>query len=400
MKVLQLCNKPPYPSVDGGTLAMNSITQGLLAAGCEVRVLSMCSDKHPVLRDRMTEEYIRATRFEAVHVDLGIHVLDAGVSWLCGESYHVKRFVSNEFAAKLRQILDEEEFDVVHLESIFLTPYVPVIRKHSKAVVILRAHNVEHMIWQRIAKSERNLFKRKYIKHLALTLRAYECEHLNDFDGVMSITSNDATMLKEMGCRKPIVPIPFGIMPESVAQVEEEPNSLFHIGSMDWMPNQEGVGWFLEKVWPKVHESMPQLTLYLAGRKMPEGMMKLDMPGVRVVGEVPDAMYFIASKQINVVPLLSGSGIRVKIIEAMSAGKAVITTTVGAEGINYTDGRNLLIADTPDRFVEQIQRCIADPEFCRELGQNAYALIAEEYGNERLTGKVIDFYQKIINRNQ
>lgn len=400
MKVLQLCNKPPYPSVDGGTLAMNSITQGLLAAGCEVRVLSMCSDKHPVLRDRMTEEYIRATRFEAVHVDLGIHVLDAGVSWLCGESYHVKRFVSNEFAAKLRQILDEEEFDVVHLESIFLTPYVPVIRKHSKAVVILRAHNVEHMIWQRIAKSERNLFKRKYIKHLALTLRAYECEHLNDFDGVMSITSNDAAMLKEMGCRKPIVPIPFGIMPESVAQVEEEPNSLFHIGSMDWMPNQEGIGWFLEKVWPKVHESMPQLTLYLAGRKMPEEMMKLDMPGVRVVGEVPDAMYFIASKQINVVPLLSGSGIRVKIIEAMSAGKAVITTTVGAEGINYTDGRNLLIADTPDQFVEQIQRCIADPEFCRELGQNAYALIAEEYGNERLTGKVIDFYQKIINRNQ
>lgn len=400
MKVLQLCNKPPYPSVDGGTLAMNSITQGLLAAGCEVRVLSMCSDKHPVLRDRMTEEYIRATRFEAVHVDLGIHVLDAGVSWLCGESYHVKRFVSNEFAAKLRQILDEEEFDVVHLESIFLTPYVPVIRKHSKAVVILRAHNVEHMIWQRIAKSERNLFKRKYIKHLALTLRAYECEHLNDFDGVMSITSNDATMLKEMGCRKPIVPIPFGIMPESVAQVEEEPNSLFHIGSMDWMPNQEGIGWFLEKVWPKVHERMPQLTLYLAGRKMPEEMMKLDMPGVRVVGEVPDAMYFIASKQINVVPLLSGSGIRVKIIEAMSAGKAVITTTVGAEGINYTDGRNLLIADTPDRFVEQIQRCIADPEFCRELGQNAYALIAEEYGNERLTDKVIGFYQKIINRNQ
>lgn len=400
MKVLQLCNKPPYPSVDGGTLAMNSITQGLLAAGCEVRVLSMCSDKHPVLRDRMTEEYIRATRFEAVHVDLGIHVLDAGVSWLCGESYHVKRFVSNEFAAKLRQILDEEEFDVVHLESIFLTPYVPVIRKHSKAVVILRAHNVEHMIWQRIAKSERNLFKRKYIKHLALTLRAYECEHLNDFDGVMSITSNDATMLKEMGCRKPIVPIPFGIMPESVAQVEEEPNSLFHIGSMDWMPNQEGIGWFLEKVWPKVHERMPQLTLYLAGRKMPEEMMKLDMPGVRVVGEVPDAMYFIASKQINVVPLLSGSGIRVKIIEAMSAGKAVITTTVGAEGINYTDGRNLLIADTPDRFVGQIQRCIADPEFCRELGQNAYALIAEEYGNERLTDKVIGFYQKIINRNQ
>lgn len=379
---------------------MNSITQGLLAAGCEVRVLSMCSDKHPVLRDRMTDDYLQATRFEAVHVDLGIHLMDAGVSWLCGESYHVKRFISNEFAARLREILDQEEFDIVHVESIFLTPYVPVIRKHSRAQIILRAHNVEHLIWQRIAKSERNLFKRKYIKHLALTLRAYECEHLNDFDGVMSITETDAAILREMGCRKPIVSIPFGIMPEGVAQVDEEPDTLFHIGSMDWMPNQEGVRWFLDEVWPKVHAQMPQLTLYLAGRKMPEEMLNMEVDGVRMVGEVPDAMYFIQSKQINVVPLLSGSGIRVKIIEAMSAGKAVITTTVGAEGINYTDGKNVLIADTPEQFVRQIQRCAESPEFCRELGRNAYALIAEEYGNEQLTKKVVAFYEKIINRNQ
>lgn len=398
MKVLQLCNKPPYPSVDGGTMAMNSITQGLLAAGCEVRVLSMCSDKHPVLEDRMTDEYRQATHFEAVHVDLGVHVIDAGVSWLCGESYHVKRFVSNEFAARLRQILDAEEFDVVHVESIFLTPYVPVIRKHSKAPIVLRAHNVEHLIWQRIAKSEHGLLKRKYIKHLALTLRAYECEHLNDYNGVMAITETDCQALQQMGCRRPAVAIPFGVIPEGAPQVEEEPNTLFHIGSMDWMPNQEGIRWFLEQVWPKVHERMPQVTLYLAGRKMPEDLMRLNQPGVRVVGEVPDAMYFISSKQINVVPLLSGSGIRVKIIEAMSAGKAVISTTIGAEGINYTDGKHLLIADTPEQFVEQIHRCVTDGEFCAQLGRNAYNLIAEDYGNEHLTQRVLDFYQKLIDR--
>ena len=94
MKVLQLCNKPPYPPVDGGTLAMNSITQGLLEAGCEVRVLSLCSDKHPVLESRIPDSYRQATHFEAVHVDLSLHPLDAGVAMLCGESYHVKRFES------------------------------------------------------------------------------------------------------------------------------------------------------------------------------------------------------------------------------------------------------------------------------------------------------------------
>lgn len=398
MKILQLCNKPPYPPVDGGTLAMNGITQGLLAAGCEVRVLSICSDKHPVLGTRMPEDYIEATHFEAVHVDLGIHLLDAGVSWLCGESYHVKRFISKDFSAKLKAVLQEEQFDIIHVESIFLTPYLPLIRKYSQARVFLRAHNVEHLIWKRVAQSERNLVKRSYLKHLSLTLRAYECEHLNDYDGVIPITDKDAATLRELGCRKPIVAIPFGVQPADVAAVSEEPNSLYHLGSMDWMPNQEGVKWFLDKVWPKVHKRMPQLTLYLAGRKMPEELMNLQLDGVRVVGEVADAMAFMASKQINVVPLLSGSGIRVKIIEAMSAGKVVITTSIGAEGINFTDGKDLLIANTPEQFVEQLQRCVDHPDYCREVGQNALRLILHEYDNTMLTQRLLQFYQRLLDK--
>lgn len=399
MKVLQLCNKPPYPAVDGGTMAMNSITQGLLAAGCEVRVLSMCSDKHPVLHDRMDDDYLQRTRFEAVHVDLGIHLVDAGVSWLCGDSYHVKRFESKEFASRLREVLKEESFDVVHVESIFLTPYLPLIRKYSEAKIFLRAHNVEHMIWKRIAQSERNPFKRSYLKHLSLTLRAYEVEHLNAYDGVVGITDTDVAALREMGCRKPMRAIPFSVTPEDVTTVDEEPNSLFHIGSMDWMPNLEGVTWFLDKVWPQVHAAMPQLTLYLAGRKMPEDLMHCQLAGVKVIGEVDDAMHFIASKQINIVPLLSGSGIRVKIIEAMSAGKAVVATSIGAEGINYTEGENLLVADTPEQFVEKIRRCVEDDEYRRQVGRNAERLIAEAYGNEQLTQQMLEFYNKIIDRD-
>ena len=399
MKVLQLCNKPPYPPVDGGTLAMNSITQGLLEAGCEVRVLSLCSDKHPVLESRMPDSYRQATHFEAVHVDLSLHPLDAGVAMLCGESYHVKRFESKAFARRLAEVLEEETFDVVHVESVFLTPYLPVIRAHSQAKVMLRAHNVEHTIWRRVAQGERSPFKRWYLKHLSLTLAAYEREHLNDYDGVVSITENDAEQLRTMGCRRPMVAIPFGITPDGEVSVEEEPNSLFHIGSMDWMPNQEGVRWFLEQVWPKVHERMPQLTLYLAGRKMPEDLMRLDMEGVRVLGEVPDAMYFISSKQINVVPLLSGSGIRVKIIEAMSVGKVVVTTTIGAEGIGCTDGVDVLIADTPEQYVDQLYRCVSDPAFRQEIGSHAARLIAERFGSKQLTERLLDFYYQILNRD-
>lgn len=394
MKVLQLCNKPPYPPVDGGTMAMNSITQGLLSKGCEVKVLTVETDKHPAKMDASTEEYRRKTNFEVVYVDLGVKAVPAMTAMLCGESYHVKRYVCQAFAEKLRSILEQEEFDIVHVESIFLTPYVPLIRKHSNAKVILRAHNVEHLIWQRVSQSCGNPMKRWYLKHLSLTLRAYEVEHMNDYDGVVCITRNDADSFKANGCRKPVEVIPFGVEPEEVTQVEAEPDSLFHIGAMDWLPNQESIRWMLEEVWPVVHREVPRAKLYLAGRKMPERWMKANIEGVSVVGEVPDAMYFISSKKINVVPLLSGSGIRVKIIEAMSVGKVVVTTTVGAQGIDYTDGVNLLIANTPQEFAGQIKRCLDDEEFCRRVGDAAARLIAEQYNESVLAERLVDFYNK------
>ena len=373
---------------------MNSITQGLLSQGCEVKVLTVETDKHPVRRELIPAEYLEQTGLESVYIDLRVKPLPAIFAMLCGESYHVKRYVSEAFAAKLREILEKESFDIVHVESIFLTPYVPLIRKYSDAKIILRAHNVEHLIWRQVAQSCTNSLKRWYLKHLSLTLRAYELEHLNDYDGVVCITKNDAEVFRQAGCRKPVVSIPFGVDSGEVPSVEVEPDSLFHIGAMDWLPNQESIRWLLEEVWPVVHREVPQAKLYLAGRKMPSQWMNATIEGVSVIGEVPDAMYFIGSKKINVVPLLSGSGIRVKIIEAMSIGKTVITTTVGAQGIDYTDGENILIADTPEQFARQIKRCLDDDAFCSRVGEAAARLVADQYDRKKLAEELIEFYNK------
>ena len=398
MKVLQICNKPPYPPVDGGTMAMNSITQGLLREGCEVKVLAVETDKHPADMAAMPADYRERTRFEAEYVDLGIKPLEAAVAMLCGESYHVRRYRSEAFAKRLRGILEQEEFDVIHMESPFLTPYLPLIRSLSNAKVVLRAHNVENVIWKRVAESTPHGLKRWYLKHLSLTLRAYELEHINDYDGVVCITRNDAGYFKQNGCRRPVTAIPFGVEPEDCAGAVVEPASLFHIGAMDWMPNRESIEWLLDEVWPVVHREVPQAHLYLAGRKMPERWMHAAIEGVSVVGEVPDAGYFIAGKQINVVPLRSGSGIRVKIIEAMAAGKAVVTTSVGAQGIEYTDGEDLLIADTPEQFARQIKRLVDDQDYCTRVGEAAARLVAEQYDVKTLTDRLLRFYEEIQER--
>jgi glycosyltransferase involved in cell wall biosynthesis len=147
-----------------------------------------------------------------------------------------------------------------------------------------------------------------------------------------------------------------------------------------------------------LHKELPEVRLYLAGRKMPDELKEAQIEGVEVVGEVADSAEFIASKQINVVPLLAGSGIRVKIIEAMELGKTVIATTTAADGIEYVDGEELLIADTPEQFVEQVRRCIAEPEMAKEIGEKAHRLVRTKYDNNVLTERMTEFYNKIIEK--
>lgn len=400
MKVLQLCIKPPFPPVDGGTRAMNSITQGLLDAGVEVWVLSVCSAKHPVQWDKMGSDYVEQTHFQAVELDLSVRPLEAMTALLCGESYHVKRFISKAFEHKLVETLAAEEFDIVHLESIFLTPYLETIRKHSHARVVLRAHNVEHQIWRKLATSTPNLLKRWYLKKLALTLGAYERENAGRFDAVACIAPADADFFRSLHLKRPIRVIPFGIdIPENEAHGEVSRFALYHLGAMDWMPNVESIRWFLNEVWGKVHAAFPQATLYLAGRRMPDEFLTLQMEGVKVVGEVDDAEAFVASKAINVVPLLSGSGIRVKIIEAMAQGKTVIATHTGAEGINYTENENILLADSPDAFVQQIGRCLTDDAFCHRIGRGARLLAEQEYDNKILTQRLLELYRLLLEKD-
>ncbi len=395
IKILQLCNKPPMPVVDGGTMGMHNMMQGMAAAGATVRILSVESDKHPAQLDCMPEAYKEATRFEAVHIDLSIRKLDAAVCLLTGESYNVKRFISSAFNRRLAAVLQEEEFDVVQVESIYMAPYLPTIRKYSRARVVLSAPNVEHEIWRGHARQCRRLLKRWYLKHLALSLGAYERELAPQFDGVLCVTERDADFFRSLGCRKVLVR-PIGIdLQEPILHCQVKPYTLFHLGSMDWQANVDSIVWFLEKVWPKVHKRLPQVTLHLAGRNMPDFLLQAKIEGVAVQGQVPDACQYIGDKQINIVPLLYGSGIRVKIIESMAAGKAVVSTRVGAAGIACTDGENILLADTADEFVDQIGCLVHDQSFCNRLGSAARRLIETRYDNAQLTQAMLAFYASL-----
>ncbi|MCK4679052.1 MAG: glycosyltransferase [Bacteroidales bacterium] len=397
MNVLLLCNKSPFPPKEGGPIAMNAVIEGLIRANHHVKVLAINTNKYFIDVKKLPEEYITKTGLETVYIDLSIKPLDAFLNLFSSKSYHVQRFVSNEFKDKLIEILKKNKFDIVQIELLYLATYVDVVRKFSNAKIVLRAHNIEHLIWERIATNCRNPVKKFYLNHLYKTLRNFELSALKKFDGIAAITKKDAEYFISTGCNVPIIDLPFGIQFDDyqLQDIKPEIPSLFHLGSMNWMPNEEGIRWFLDKAWPLIHHEFPELKFYLAGRMMPDWLLKAKIPNVEVVGEVENALNFIQSKMIMIVPLFSGSGIRIKIIEGMTAGKPIISTSIGAEGINYENGKNILIADTPEEYLESVRNCINNEQYCFGLGENARKLIEKEHNNELLIERLTNFYLKI-----
>jgi glycosyltransferase involved in cell wall biosynthesis len=407
MRILFLCNKSPWPPKEGGPMAMNMLIEGLTDTGHEVKVLAVNSYKYNISPGDIPAEYLKKTGIELIDVDLRIRPADALVNLFTEESYHVARFISKKFSLKLAETLASSKFDVVQLETVFMCPYIKVIREYSDAKIILRTHNIEHLIWERIASETTNPVKKWYIGHLAKTLKKYEDNIIRETDGILAITEKDAEYFRgkfhlrnaksEMrNMDASVISLPFGINPGKYkfqADKMEFP-SLFSLGSMNWIPNQDGIRWFLHNVWPDVHNQFPQLKYYLAGREMPEWMLSLKLPNVIVLGEVESSGEFLASKAIMIVPLFAGSGIRVKIIEGMAAGKTIISTSIGAEGISCSHGENILIADAPCEFFEMISICATNQELCTKIGKQAHTLAETEYNTEILIQKLIAFYQQ------
>ena len=401
MKILLLCNKSPWPLHEGGPMAMHAIINGLLKAGHTIKVLAVNTNKYSVDPLSIPPAFADATKIEFAYIDLAVKPLPALYNYLTGQSYHVTRFMNQDFKGKLERILSEESFDIIQVEMLYTSIYLETIRKYSKAPVVLRAHNIEHLIWQRIADNCRNPLKRHYLKHLYHTLREYELNIINKVDGIVAITGIDALFFGRNAKNVPVLSIPFGIDPDSYPINEDlttEPD-LFHIGSMNWFPNDEGIRWFLDQVWPEVIKKENPPRLCLAGRMMPAWLRGLKMRNVEVVGEVPNAWEFIQQHAVMIVPLLSGSGIRVKIVEAMMAGKAVISTRIGAEGIEYVDGTHLIIADTRDQFVTAIERVMNDAGLRKSLGENARSLMLSKHDNNKLIDNLSGFYQRLIQRH-
>lgn len=397
MKILQITNKVPVPPKDGGSIASFRLAEGLAANGQDVHILAMNTSKHFVERSVIDSFERDKLKITAVFVNTRIKPLKALWNLLFSKlPYNAVRFVSREFRKKLLNSIFVFNPDVIILENLYPALYINDIRAVSTAPVAYRAHNLEYEIWKRSAEKSRFL-KKGYLKILARRIKQFETGIINEYDILVPITKRDSAALDQLGNKKPSYVLPTGFpQPEKITTSwDSSEQSIAQLGALDWLPNQEGLIWFIEKVLPIVRKEKPDLLFHLAGRNAPAWFeKKIKAEGVVYHGEIEKANEFIQAHQIHIVPLFSGSGMRIKILEAMAMGKTIITTSLGTEGIETENNQNILIADNQEEFSKQILRAVEDPAFCREIGENAYNFVTDKLNNNNLVRGLLDFLKE------
>lgn len=401
MKILVLCHKIPYPATDGGCIATLNMIRGLAEAGAEIKALCMSTPKHNGLVQDIPPNLIPNVKWGGVFVDTTLNPFNALKNIFFSKlPYNAERFISFEFNEALIEDISQNNYDVVQLEGLYLAPYIESIRKNTKAKIVLRSHNIEFLIWDRMALEEKNPIKKWYKTLLYKRVKRMEIGSLNNIDGLVPITKIDETLFLQH-YNGPCKVSSTGILDDkfNLNTESNETLSLFHIGALDWVPNQSGLLWFCQNVYLKLKQKIPELQFIVAGRNAPAELeSKLESLNVNYVGEVSDATVFIDEHDIMIVPLFSGSGMRIKIIEAMARGKCIVTTPVGAEGIPVINGKHIIQAKDDEEMVVQILNLLEHPEKVTEIGKNAFAFAKEHFNNSALTQDLVHFYNQILDK--
>lgn len=398
MRVLLLSHRVPFPPNSGYPIVVYNTIKGLQKLGAEITLFSLNNSKEYVDVDDIYDPVFEKVDFHSFTIDIEVNVWDAFVNVFSNQSYNVSRFFDSDAEKVLENVLREKEFDVVQFEGLFVVPYLDTVKQYSKAKLVYRAHHIEHDVWERLAQRERFTPRRTYLDFLARRLKAYEMDQINRFHQVFAISNPDRQKLLLMGCetRLDVFPVALDFEKYNIDTSKTSFPTLFHLGAMDWRPNKEGLEWFLDEIWPDIEELSGELRFYIAGKNMQKQFFDYDSDNLIVEGEVFDAVDFINSKAIMIVPLLSGSGMRVKIIEGMVMQKCIIATTMAADGIDCKHGRDILIADTPDEFYRAILKCVTHPNKWQEIGKNARKTAEKHHEVNANAKRMFDIYGDLI----
>jgi len=398
MQILILSSKFPYPLKDGGAIATYNLMTGLSHAGHNINLLTFNTKKHYFKPENFPKDKIPSLTIHTVYADTSPNILSALKNLFFSTKPYIKtRFNNKQFKRKLENLLQNNTFDIIQIEGLYLLQYITFIRKKSAAPIAYRAHNIEHEIWSNLTKNESNLILKIYLDILSKRIKKYEQSIINQYDLLVPVSNNDALFFEKSGNLKPVhtSAVGFESLPDKLSLNYKKNKDIYFIGSLDWPPNREAIFWFIENCWFELKKQHPEIKLFIAGRNAPKKFKKrINHADIIYKGEIEDVSEFIKDKKIMLVPMLSGSGMRVKIIEAFMHKKAVVSTKLGAIGTKSINNEHILIAETAGEFVDKIASLLQNKTLHQKIINNAYNLVSENFDNFEISKSLSQFYLK------
>lgn len=421
MHVVVVGNRFPWPLRDGGAQATYGMLQSLCRTGVEVTYFSFNTEKHWVNETVLAKEFDFIS-YRAIPKKTTATAVGAFINLWSKKSYHVTRYYDEYGSTTLKKLLQEIDNPVVWVEGLYSIPLVePLLTwiKENGISLVYRSHNVEHQIWERVALASRHPIKKWYLKIQSFRLRKYEEKAWGWVDAILPITAADQhameialksktrlsahtdykgrIQLYQPGFWDISSKIEMVNMQWNEADIPIHKNRCFHIGSMEWEANKQSVQWFLRECWPRILEKNPKAEFHLAGKGLVKDDLTYSGAGVFVHGEVESSEEFMMEHGIAVVPLLSGSGIRMKILEAMLYGCPVVTTNIGMQGLSVTPGVELRVADSASSFADEVVTLMGDGSLVNLQRKASWEFLGKYHNESENIQRVLGMISKGLN---
>ena len=429
MKILVVGNRVPWPLHDGGAIATYGMLRSLAENGAEVDFFSFNTKKH-FAENAIIEKYFGFCKVHLVSLDAGVKPLNALWNLLFGGSYHLERYDDLEAAVELYDLIQSSNYDCVMVEGLYSMPITLRVMKQMSVRLnngvmdvdprnsnetiqkepikwVYRSHNLEYQIWERLAISTPQPLKKWYLALQSKRLKRAEIDAWCRMDAIVPIVETDSLVIRtalteiqqinqidsgDSDSRQPKIHVyQPGIAIERPFAFIHQPMSLFHIGSMEWQANEQGVMWFLNKVWPLVLSAQPNAKFHLAGKGLSKRDPRFFQSGIVNHGEVSNAEDFMHEHGVMIVPIQAGSGIRIKTLEAMALGVPIVSTSIGAQGLAVSDDIEIKLADEPNDFAAAICALLTSPAKSQEMTTQARKYVELHHNLKRNTADLLGF---------
>ncbi len=400
MRILQIAPQVPFPLDDGGRIGIYNITKYLHLRGHEIDFV--CYRKHSDYNSSFAALKEICNPF-ILDVQTDNNILGALLNLFSNVPYNVSKFYSPVLEKFLREKLKAEKYDVVHVDHLHMAWVVDFIKSEFGIPCVLRQHNLEMTIMKRYFEHSSNIALKKFAEMQYKKFLEYEPKMCNKFDAVASITPEDERELLKMNPKVKSVIIPAGV-DEKLLQLSKNeiiPNSIAFMGSLEWLPNVDSINWFLSEIFPEVLRINPELKFFLYGKKSETIKVREEIKShVIIKGYVHDIWNEIMNKDVAIVPLRIGGGMRIKIIELLAAGQNIISTSIGAEGIPIEHKKHLLIADDAHSFKQTILDFFENKFDKEVMISNGKKFIEENFTWSIMAEKFESVFIKCIRRAQ